>query len=159
VLYDQNYCKKKIAKKEIWVSGCERPSWWNNSFELILVVLVRRIRFLLVTISFHVVVFIFDGTFHFSLKIKYVADGIIEKHKARFVAREFSQIEGIDYDETFALVVRYTPLGSIMAIGAEMGWKIHKMDVKIAFFNGFIEDTLSNHKGSRCWGENPMCAS
>ena len=39
-------------------------------------------------------------------KVKYVADGSIEKHKAHFVARGFSQVEGIDYDKTFALVAR-----------------------------------------------------
>jgi hypothetical protein len=54
-------------------------------------------------------------------KIKYVADGSIEKHKARFVAIGFSQVEAIDYDETFAPVARYTFIKSIMAIATEMG--------------------------------------
>jgi hypothetical protein len=51
-------------------------------------------------------------------KIKYVAYGNIEKHKAQFVARGFSQTEGIDCDETFTPVVRYTSIRSIMAIVA-----------------------------------------
>jgi hypothetical protein len=75
-------------------------------------------------------------------KTKYAADGSIEKHKARFVARRFSQIEGVDYDETFALVARYTSIRSIIAIAAEMGWRIHKMDVKTAFLNDFIEEEV-----------------
>ena len=39
-------------------------------------------------------------------KLKHAADGSVEKYKARFVARGFSQVEGVDNDETFALVVR-----------------------------------------------------
>jgi hypothetical protein len=61
-------------------------------------------------------------------KLKYVADGSIEKYKARFVARGFSQVEGVDYDETFALVARYTSIRAVISIAAEMGWKIHQMD-------------------------------
>ena len=55
-------------------------------------------------------------------KIKYVADGSIEKYKARFVAIGFSKVEGVDYDETFALVARYTSIRSIISIPAKMGW-------------------------------------
>jgi hypothetical protein len=75
-------------------------------------------------------------------KTKYVVDGSIEKHKARFVARGFSQVEGVDYDETFAPVARYTSIQSIIAIATEMGWRIHQMDVKTAFLNGFIEEEV-----------------
>jgi hypothetical protein len=75
-------------------------------------------------------------------KTKYVADGSIEKHKARFVVQGFSQVEGVDYDETFAPVARYTSIRSIIAIAAKMGWRIHQMDVKTAFLNGFIEEEV-----------------
>jgi hypothetical protein len=58
-------------------------------------------------------------------KIKHVADGSIEKYKSRFVARGFSQKEGIDYEETFALVARYTSIRTIIALAAKMKWKLH----------------------------------
>jgi hypothetical protein len=55
--------RKIVAKEEILVSGCKRPSWWNNSSELIFVVLVRRIKFLLVIIPFLFSTLIFYGSF------------------------------------------------------------------------------------------------
>jgi hypothetical protein len=75
-------------------------------------------------------------------KLKYAADGRIEKQKARFVVRGFSQIEGVDYDETFAPVARYTSIRSVISIAAEMGWKIYQMDVKNAFLNGLIQEEV-----------------
>jgi hypothetical protein len=62
------------------------------------------------------------------------------------VARGFSQVEGIDYDETFTPVARYTSIRNIMTIAAEMGWKIHHMDVKTTFLNGLIEEEVYNEQ-------------
>lgn len=75
-------------------------------------------------------------------KIKHAMDGSIEKYKARFVARGFSQQEGIDYEETFALVARYTSIRTIIAIAVAKGWKLHQMDVKTIFLNGVIEEEV-----------------
>eukprot|EP00253_Pinus_taeda_P029237 PITA_29237 len=75
-------------------------------------------------------------------KVKQAANGSIEKHKARFVARSFSQVEGIDYNETFAPVARYSSIISMLALSAQMGWKIHQMDVKTSFLNGRIEEEV-----------------
>jgi hypothetical protein len=71
-------------------------------------------------------------------KLKHAADGSIEKYKALFVARGFSQVEGVDYDETFVLFGRYTSIRAVISIAGEMGWRIHHMDVKTAFLNGLI---------------------
>ena len=75
-------------------------------------------------------------------KIKHAADGSIEKYKARFMSRGFSQKEGIDYEETFAPVARYTSIRSVLALDAVMKWKIHQMDVKTAFLNGVVEEEV-----------------
>jgi hypothetical protein len=58
-------------------------------------------------------------------KLKHVADGSIEKYKARFMAWGFSQVEGVDYDETFVPVAQYTSIRVVISIAAKMGWKIH----------------------------------
>ena len=54
----------------------------------------------------------------------------------------FSQVEGIDYEETFTPVARYSGIRSILELSAQMGWHIHQMDVKTVFLNGFIEEEV-----------------
>ena len=51
-------------------------------------------------------------------KIKYVANGSIEKFKAKFVAKGYAQKEGIDYEETFASISRYTSIRSVISLAA-----------------------------------------
>jgi hypothetical protein len=75
------------------------------------------------------------------------------------VARGFSQVEGVEYDETFASIARYTSIRVVISIATEMGWKIHQMDVKTAFLSGLIEEEciMSSHWALRCMGESIMC--
>ena len=75
-------------------------------------------------------------------KIKHAADGSIEKYKARFMARGFSQKEGIDYEETFTPVAKYTSIISVLALAAVMKWKIYQMDVKTTFLNGVVGEEV-----------------
>ena len=58
-------------------------------------------------------------------KIKHGVDGSAEKFKARFVAWGFSQKEGVDYDEIFASLSRYTTIRSTIALAASQGWSLH----------------------------------
>eukprot|EP00253_Pinus_taeda_P025599 PITA_25599 len=58
-------------------------------------------------------------------KIKHGVDGSAEKFKAKFVARGFSQKEGLDYDEIFAPVARYTTIRSIIALATSQLWNLH----------------------------------
>jgi len=93
-------------------------------------------------------------------KIKHAVDGSIEKFKARFVARGFSQVEGVDYEETFAPVARYTSIRSITSVATEMGWKIHQMDVKTTFSMASfrMRFILRSCTALRCMGRSPMHA-
>eukprot|EP00253_Pinus_taeda_P031167 PITA_31167 len=75
-------------------------------------------------------------------KVKQAADGSVEKYKSRFVARGFSQIVGINYEETFAPVTRYSSIRTILALLAQMGCHIHHMYVKIVFLNEVIEEEV-----------------
>ena len=58
-------------------------------------------------------------------KIKHAANESIEKYKERFVARGFSQKQGIDYEETFAPVARYTSIRAIIALASMIKWNLH----------------------------------
>lgn len=75
-------------------------------------------------------------TSKFIFKRKMGDTGEVTRHKARLVARGFQQLEGIDFQETFAAVVKPTSFNVLMAIAAMRGWSIHQMDVKTAFLNG-----------------------
>ena len=73
-------------------------------------------------------------------QIEHATNRSIQKQKARFVARVFSQKEGINYEETFAPVATYISIRSVLALVAVMKWKIHQMDVKPTLLNGVVEE-------------------
>ena len=75
-------------------------------------------------------------------KTKHSSDDSIEKFKAGFVKRRFSQKEGIDYEENFAPIARYTSIRTVFSKVAKMKSKLHQMDVKTNFLNGVIEEEL-----------------
>ena len=58
------------------------------------------------------------------------------------MARGFSQVEGIDYTETFAPVIRYQSLRTLLAIANEEQMKVHQMDVKTAFLYGDLDTDI-----------------
>ena len=60
-------------------------------------------------------------------------NGIIIRNKAKLVAQGFNQEEGIDYEETFALVVSLEAIGMLLTFACFKDFDLYQMDVKIAF--------------------------
>jgi hypothetical protein len=75
-------------------------------------------------------------------RIKCGPDGTIQKYKARVVAQGFTQIEGIDYDETFVPVAKLASLHAILAIAAECNLELHQMDVKSTYLNRSLSNKI-----------------
>jgi hypothetical protein len=61
---------------------------------------------------------------------------MVVRNKSRLVAQGYSQKEGIDYKETFALVARLEVIQILIAFAVAKGFKLFQMDVKSAFLNG-----------------------
>jgi hypothetical protein len=68
-------------------------------------------------------------------------DGYVERFKARLVAGGHRQIEGIDYTESFAPVVRIQSIRIMIAISLIFGLEIEQLDVSTAFLHGKLEET------------------
>ena len=73
-------------------------------------------------------------------KIKKNAAGEIEKYKARLMAKGYSQIQGVDYDETYAPVARLASLRTVLAIAARNDWDIDVFDFHSTFLNGKLDE-------------------
>jgi hypothetical protein len=76
------------------------------------------------------------------LKIKRNQDGTVNKYKVRLVILGNMQTQGEDYTETFAPVMKYQSLRTILALACEEGMHVHQMDVKTAFLNGELEEEV-----------------
>ena len=70
------------------------------------------------------------------------ASGNVVRYKARLVAKGYSQVAGVDFNETFAPVAKFSTIRCILALGAIMDLEMHQMDVKTAFLNGDLEEDI-----------------
>ncbi|SOV08820.1 uncharacterized protein UDID_17752 [Ustilago sp. UG-2017a] len=76
------------------------------------------------------------------LRLKLDADGVPIKHKARLVARGFTQREGIDCQETFSLVAPLGAIRAILALAVQNDWEVHALDITMAYLNSRLKEAI-----------------
>lgn len=77
---------------------------------------------------------------------KFKSDGSLDRYKARWVMRGFSQEHGIDFDETFSPVVKPATIRVILSVALSSNWKIRQLDVKNAFLHGRLDEVVFCHQ-------------
>jgi len=69
-------------------------------------------------------------------------DGKVVRNKARLVCKGYAQVEGIDFEETFAPMVRLEAICMFLALVVYKNFKVYQMDVKSAFLNGNLDEEV-----------------
>ncbi|GJZ61496.1 ribonuclease H-like domain-containing protein [Tanacetum coccineum] len=79
-------------------------------------------------------------------KHKFHADGTLSRYKARLVVNGSSQQVGVDFDETFSPVVKPATIRTVLRLVVSRKWSIHQLDIKNAFLNGDLSETVYMHQ-------------
>jgi hypothetical protein len=65
--------------------------------------------------------------------------GVVTRNKAQLVAKGYSHVEGLDFDETFAPIDRLESICILLGYTTHHDFKIYQIDVKSVFLNGSIK--------------------
>jgi hypothetical protein len=87
--------------------------------------------------------------------------GVVTKNKARLVGKGYTQVEGLDFGETYGPVARLESIHILLAYATHHDLKLHQMDVKTAFLNGPLQEEVyvEQPPGSKIQNFQTMCTS
>ena len=68
--------------------------------------------------------------------------GEVIRNKVRVVTKGYSQVEGIDYTDTYTPITRMESMRTLLHVSASLDWEIHQLDVKTAFLHGDLEEEI-----------------
>jgi vacuolar-type H+-ATPase catalytic subunit A/Vma1 len=69
-------------------------------------------------------------------------NGQVIRKKARLICKGYAQVEGVDYEETFAPMARLEAIMMFLAFSSYRKFKVYQMDVKSKFLNGNLEEEV-----------------
>lgn len=75
-------------------------------------------------------------------KIKRWADGSIDRHKGRLVAKGYHQVEGIDFTESFTPVAKAVTVRVLLAMATAREWPVHQVDINNAYLHETLEEDV-----------------
>ena len=75
-------------------------------------------------------------------RVKYNADGSVDRFKARLVAKGFQQLAGVDFLETFSPVVKSCTIRIVFSLAVSQGWDVQQIDINNAFLNGTLQEKI-----------------
>jgi hypothetical protein len=76
------------------------------------------------------------------LQAETARDGSLERYKACYVLRGFTQCPGVDYDETLSPVVKPATIRTVLTLALSRNWPVHQLDVTNAFLHGTLTETI-----------------
>lgn len=128
-----------MTEPKTYLEAKQRPDWkkWQEAMEEEIASLEKNKVWTLVARPRKNIV-----TNKWVFKIKRKPGGEVDRYKARLVARGFSQIQGIDYDETYAPVANASSIRMLFAFAAKERLDMAQFDVKTAFLYGDLEETV-----------------